>query len=335
MVKVDGDMNLTGLNVRQTSIFGGSGDLNLRNSRIQGRLELYPHARAEDVKPVENATDKTVIDGRLWLDGANIGYMIISGESFTKFAENEHKDEPRKRPSVVTRLLGGGQVETYVRPRVRFERAKIGRLHIMDPLPDTVDLSNLEVARWDLPKQGSMDKFTEMLDRSFPFKKSNYFVIENHLHNIGDDELADKVRISMCKRDQRQSYSVWKLLLNRFLETSIAYGTKSQRLVFIMVAWFTLTMWIFGDQKRVEYDISSSPEKPPSHQIVPAKHWNLKDDFILAARLHVPIIGLGLEDRFHAAHYWPELYAAMTLAAHWVMWPLLLASASGIIRKRS
>jgi tRNA A-37 threonylcarbamoyl transferase component Bud32 len=125
------------------------------------------------------------------------------------------------------------------------------------------------------------------------------------------------------------------LLLNRFLETSIAYGTKSQRLVFIMVAWFTLTMWIFGDPKRVEYDISSSPEKPPSHQIVPAKHWNLKDDFILAARLHVPIIGLGLEDRFHAAHYWPELYAAMTLAAHWVMWPLLLASASGIIRKPS
>ena len=190
MVTVAGDMDLTGLNIRHTPGLRGSGDLNLRNSTIQGRLELYPQDRTEDVKPAGSIDGVTVIDGKLWLDGANIGYVIISGRSFANFAQNEHKDEPRTRPSVVTRWLGGGHIEAPVRARVRFERAKFGRLQIIDPLPDTADLSNLEVARWDLPKQGLRDN-------------------------------------------------------------------------------------------------------------------------------------------------WPELYAAMTLAAHWVMWPLLLASASGIIRKRS
>ena len=105
MVKIDGDMDLTGLNVKYTPDLRGSGDLNLRNSTIQGRLEFYPHSRTEDVKPVDSTDEKTVIDRRLWLDGANIGYMIISGESFTKLAPDEQRDEPRRRPSIVTRLL--------------------------------------------------------------------------------------------------------------------------------------------------------------------------------------------------------------------------------------
>jgi hypothetical protein len=354
-IEMTGNVDLTGLTVEGRSSDGAGGDLILRDARIRGRLELFRKTEAQGKAEI------TGIRGALRLDAAQISHVILSGHSFE------------------------GDAPPGTRVRVGLERAIIGRLQIVEPLPGTLDLSNLRVDRWDLPGEGS---YLDMLERSEPFKQSNYIAIENALRNAGEDERADEVYVAMRRRDRRitsraakrfpgwlknvpdepksvpdgaKSFPNWlrqtpgrlkefpswlKNVLSWlvpnwlrkfpgwFLDLSTGYGTKSLRLVVFMLALLALTVWVFNDPGHVEYKIVPAAQTPPPNVHPAPEKWSPFDATLFALRLHVPIIALGVHEDYEPRGILWETYGMAIVAASWVMWPLLLASASGFIRRR-
>ncbi|HWX39806.1 MAG TPA: hypothetical protein VN345_01530, partial [Blastocatellia bacterium] len=295
---------------------------------VQGRLEMYPLDKAEK-KTRASQENITRISGGLLLDAAQISHVILSGDSFPP-------DPPREIPV-----------------RVALERATIGRLQVMEPLRGTLELSNLKVDRWDWPSE-----IQDMLRRSQPFKKSNYMAIENALRNAGDDEKADKVYLAMRRRDRSTTQSRLKRIPGWFLDWSIGYGTKSLRLVGFMLVWFGVSLWSFShtncvkyktvrieglakqvpgetstNTKQVQYEIVPVAETPPSLSPPPHK-WRIWDAALFSLRLHVPIVALGVREDVEPSGTWMEFYSLTIIAISWVMWPLLIASASGFIKRR-
>lgn len=334
-----GDIHLTGLTIRGNQEDGSGGDLNLRDARVRGRLELYPLDQGEDPPEIPEEWRITFIRGTLRLDAAEISHVILSGRTF-----NSDESAPRKpswhewlravwnsEGSKILHLLGGGQTEKETPVRVGLERATLGRLQIVRPLPGTVDLSNLKVDRWDLPKDPA--SYRNMLENSHPFKRSNYLAIENALRNAGEDGQADEVHQWMRRRDRRSTKSFWKVLFDVFLDHSIRYGTTSKRLVCFMIVLFSISLWIFSNRNHVEYDIAPAVGTPP-----PVEHplaWGAGDAALFATQLHVPIVSLGVKERVQPSGLGMRTYAMAIVAASWIMWPLLIASMSGVIRKRN
>jgi hypothetical protein len=234
-------------------------------------------------------------------------------------------------------LLRGGQPEGTTAVRIGLERATIGRLQILEPLPGTLDLSDLKVCRWDLPRGPSDEKYQykEMLENSFPFRKSNYLAIEHALQNDGMNEQADEVHVLMRRRDRRNIHSCWMALLDRLLDLSTKYGTTSTRLVSVMLILFVISVWVFNDRNHVEYEIAPLGGKPPPVEHPAPASWSVGDAVLLALRLHVPIISLGVDEKVQPSGTRLKAYAVIVVAGSWVMWPLLIASVSGYLRKRN
>jgi hypothetical protein len=302
-----GDINLTGLSISGKPARTADADLILRDARIRGRLELCPRMdQGQLLMDDPDYSDKiTHIRGDLRLDASEISHVIISGKNLDEYTIAEKQKESRIR--------------------VGLERATIGRLQIVQPLPGTLDLSNLKVNRLDRLEDSCIYK--DMLKNSYPFRKSNYLVIEHALRNAGLDAQADEVHVLMRQRDRPPLKRLLPWLLDRFLDFTIKYGTTSKRLIFVMIAWFAISLAIFSDVNRVEVD-------DPSGDPVPPKTWNAGEAALFTTRLHVPIISLGVEQKAQPKGTRWKAYAMTVVALSWVMWPLLIASASGLIRKR-
>jgi hypothetical protein len=259
-----GDVNLTGLNISGTGDSTQNGDLIARDARIRGRVELYPFRQ----KCLEGeTTNMAKIRGDLRLDAASISHLVISGENFN-YADEARKPTPERTMydwlkdtaseilAMIKLLFRGGRGEEESKFRLGLERAIIGRLQIIQPLPGPLDMSNLKVDRWDLGDDPSI--YRKLLSASYPFKRSNYFAIENALRNEGLDEHADEVNVSMRRRDRKSTTSRLKIWFDTFLDLSIKYGTTSKRLAFIIVVLFGLSLWVFDNPNRVAYKTAPS-----------------------------------------------------------------------------
>jgi len=315
-MNMTGNMNLTGLTITGEPPQGTAGDLILRDSRIRGRLELCPVDFEAKLKHDPGYPAGISIIGDLRLDAAEISHLILSGRNFEN-QSLEAKDQ---------------KAEKNKRARVVLERATVGRLQIVEPLPGTLDLSNLKVNRLDRLDDPLIYK--SMLQNSYPFKKSNYLTIEHALRNAGLDEQADEVHVLMRHRDRRPLRNFGRWLLDVFLDLSIKYGTTSSRLVYVMVIWFIISVWVFSPPSHVEYKLA-----PPLQELLPVQlqhptDWSVSHAAVFAAQLHVPIISLGIDEEVQPSGIMLKAYAIVVVAANWVMWPLLIASASGFIRKR-
>jgi hypothetical protein len=370
-----GDIDLTGLDIIGPGD-GRNGDLNARDARIRGRVELYPyHSTYTDVV-IDNMAK---LSGNLLLDAASISHLIISGANFVlpvaaPTVEPERdmfawlNDKTSSLRAIGGLLWRGGEKEQIKPIRLGLERAMIGRLQVIQPLPGPLDLSNLKVDRWDLDLDSEPAIYQKLLSESYPFKRSNYFGIENALRNEGLDEKADQVNVSMRRRDRQTTKSRLVILLDAFLDLSIKYGTTSKRLVFIILALFFMSLLAFRNPNHVEY--KNQPNQPAAkledlqfvtgeseHQqngltekryltraaAVPGQAaakaapmpWSIKDSALYAARLNLPIISLGLEDRVQPRGFGWKVLSILVIAASWVIWPLLIGSMSGLIRKRN
>lgn len=311
-LNMTGDVDLTGLAV--TSGIGpkAEGDLILRDCRIRGRVELVQDDGNNTAAPL----GMTRVAGMLRLDAAEITQLAFCGGMF---------DE---RPAGRNR-----------RPRVILERARIGRLQMAKPLRDTLDISNMHVDRLD--SLDDEDSYTEMLERSDPFKKSNYLAVENLLRNAGRQADADTVHVLMRRRDRRMGYGMAhgrmrNLLqsgLDYFLDKTIGYGTTSSRVVITMLLLFMLSVIVFQDRRRVEFDLQRTVLQHDAVVHPKQEKWGLAESALFAAQLHIPIISLGVKNEVQPSGVEWKAYAMIIAAAHWVMWPLLIASASGVIRK--
>jgi uncharacterized protein YjbI with pentapeptide repeats len=338
-LNLTGDLNLTGLAI--------DGDLILRDTRIRGRLELHP-ADAGNGRPEEEIAS---IGGALRLDAAEISHIVVSGRSFGQRLEPERSLWERIASNVRTAwrredyllimfFLRGGNPEEEVsfantRADIVLERATVGRLEIVDPLPGKLDLSNLTVGSWEEYERASF--FRDTLRRSYPFKRSSYLAIENDLRNKGRDEEADRVHVCMRQRDRVNTDNFGRVLWDRLLDLSTKYGTTSARLFWLMLVMFAISVWLFSDPSHVEYNIAPSRQaQPPIVHLSPdPREWSMGDAIFLAVRLHVPIVSLGIDEEVQPSRTWLKAYAVAAVAASWVMWPLFIASVSGFLRKRS
>lgn len=311
-LNMTGDVDLTGLAVTTGTGPRAEGDLILRDCRIRGRVELVQ----DDGNSVSGPLVMTRVAGMLRLDAAEITQLAFCGGMFDARPAGKNG-----------------------RPRVILERARIGRLQMLKPLHDTLDISNMHVDRLDT--LDDEDSYTEMLERSDPFKKSNYLAVENALRNAGRQADADTVHILMRRRDRRMGYgmahgylrNLLQTGLDYFLDKTIGYGTTSSRIVITMLLLFVLSIIVFEDHRRVEFDLQRTRANP-NHVVNPKDDkWGVAESALFAAQLHVPIISLGVKNDVQPSGVEWKAYAMVIAAAHWVMWPLLLASASGLIRR--
>ena len=370
-----GDVDLTGLDITGTGD-GRNGDLDARDARIRGRVELYPYDSTYTGVAIDNMAK---LSGHLLLDAASISHLIISGDNFVPpvpppSVEPEKdrlawlKDRTSNLRAIGRLLWRGGEEEQIKSIRLGLERAMIGRLQVIQPLPGPLDLSNLKVDRWDLDLESEPAIYQKLLSESYPFKRSNYFGIEKALRNEGLDEQADQVNVSMRRRDRQSTKSRMLILLDAFLDLSIKYGTTSKRLVVIILALFFMSLLAFRNPNHVEY--KNQPNTPSAKledlQFVTGESeyqqngltekryltraaavpgqvatkaaptpWSIKDSALYAARLNLPIISLGLDDRVQPRGFRWKVLSILVIAANWVIWPLFIGSMSGLIRKRN
>jgi hypothetical protein len=335
-LEMTGDIDLTGLNIVGKGTEGKDGDLILRNARIRGRLELCPLNNERGfVDPQVPLEPISRIAGDLRLDAAEISHVILSGQTFEGGVQAEEGGSGRLAEAWqwTKPIIFGGTDEENKRIRFGLERGRIGRLQIVEPLPGTLDLSNLKVERWSLPEDQT--SYERMLRNSFPFKRSNYLAIENTLRNEGLEERADEVNVSMRRRDRQSTKSLWKIWFESFLDLSIKYGTTSKRLACVMLALFALSLWVFADPNHVEYSLSPASQKPPPIEHPAPANWGVRQSAFFAARLNVPIVSLGIDEKVQPSGFWVKMFGVGVMAASWVMWPLLIASMSGFIRKKN
>lgn len=100
-----------------------------------------------------------------------------------------------------------------------------------------------------------------------------------------------------------------------------------------MLLWFGLSVWLFSVSERLEYAVAPLLERPPPE--VNPTEWGWVESALFSLRLHVPIISLGDGEEFQPHGIGMRAYSVVTVALHWAMWPLLIASVSGIVRRRT
>lgn len=285
-----------------------------RELTVRGRLEF---AALRDDGTVANVAR---IPGTLDLAGSTLGHLVLSGHG-----------------------LGGLQDEEQ--GPVTLERARIGRLQVLDPLPRAIDLSSIQVDRWDLPR----DDYEGLLERMPVLKASVYAAIEASLVNQGETELAARVYRAMRWRAARNRSHPWRGRWAWVLGVTTGFGTQSWRVAWMLLALFLLSTWLMYSPANIMPSESAlevlaervSPETRP-------EAWTLGSSAWLALRYTVPIIPVFAEWEWMAAdrplaitgtgfQSWllsAEDFAMIASLFSWALWPLYLASVSGFLRRR-
>jgi len=334
-VEVHGDADLTGLEVARDLLLGYSrihGCLTLAPAQEEAAGAAEPHAAGEGGAGAEPpgrgaAGSLASIGGDLRLDAATISEVVMSGSNLrTNSAPRD--DRTGAEPAEPVRCV--------------LERATIGRLELVKPLPGKLDLDNLRVGSWE--EHNHPHLFERLLDNSEPFRKRSYLAIENDLRNQGRDRDADKIHQRMRRRERRLKPWWRKAVDLVFLDLPIAYGTESWRLFALMLVLFVTSVLVFKDPAHVEYDLTRFSPQPPddarwtlvTRQHPEPENWNLADAALLAVRLHVPIVTFGIDEEVRPSGSWKvRAYTVVVVAFSWVAWPLFLASVSGLLRKRN
>ncbi|HUR82746.1 MAG TPA: hypothetical protein VM733_18445, partial [Thermoanaerobaculia bacterium] len=349
---IDGDLHLQRAKISGGIALAGArigGTLDLRDASVRSNVETAgPNGFRTQVARFDCETlelvgdmDLTSLDttGDVVLRDASIlGSVIFSREK----AHAGIGEALRCNGASITDLVfsGGNFVENAGAPatRIVLERARLGRLEIIPPLNVTLDLRNMRADRVaNLDNRTDRDRATvpEILDSTSPFEKGNYLAFENAFRNAGRDHEADEVHVAMRRRDRKLTRSRLRRAFDWFLDITIGYGTTSQRVAIAMLVLFFCSVMVFRDPSRLRLDIGPSFEHQNVNIQPQAKSWNGVEAAIFAAQLHVPIISLGVKNDVEPSGKWWRVYAMTIVALHWVMWPLLIASLSGLVRKKT
>jgi hypothetical protein len=309
--RCEGDVQLSSLEIRPRGELLAPDFLG-RNLSVRGRLELA------DIEPT-SAGSITLIPGRLDLAGAQIAHLLLSGRGMDAAGESSGE--------------------------ISLERARVGRLQISDPLPRRIDLSSIHVDRWDLPR----NDYEGLLSKTPEFKSSVYTAIEATLINQGDDDTAARIYRAMRWRALEDGQNVWRRAWGKFLGVTTGFGTQSWRVVWMMLALFAVSTWLFYDERNVMPSPSALEALGDDLSIhtVP-EQWTLGSAAWLGLRYAVPIVPVFAEWEWSAADRplaltgtgyssWlmsAEDYSMFVHLLSWGLWPLYLASVAGFIKRR-
>lgn len=208
-------MTAYGLDLRLTQCFGDAdlsgmtlmsaphqGDLEARGARFSGAFNLVDGELLDErIHHTRRELPYAKIGGRIDLSGLTAESVGVSGASLRDAVTKARMSEEQKE---IARNLG----------EISLERATIGRITLVEPLPDRPDIADLEVRKWEYfdPEKGERasslelrDRLSTLLSRSLPFNRAIYAGIERFLRDVGDDTAADKVYRQMRWREIRPS----------------------------------------------------------------------------------------------------------------------------------
>ncbi|HYP09784.1 MAG TPA: hypothetical protein VER03_26405, partial [Bryobacteraceae bacterium] len=280
----------------------GNPDVEARGLRVGGNLLLSP-ADGENRSAIGRGAS---IAGVLRMPSGSCAQLVFSGQNFTSGAT--------------------------VQPRIDLERSVFRRFELLYPLPESIDLSNVRVDRWDIAGEGlENDPHIELLGRTVPFRTGAYAEVERALREQGNTDLADQVYVSMrraatgekLKRLRTETNAMGGSLrstvlrlsrLRRFLscitdasnDFFIGYGTKPYRLIAIVIFLTIPSLLVFSNPRNVVASMEvvdanasiqfADPLNVHPHQV--GYKWSAWDASIMTVRYHVPIVGNALSPRF-------------------------------------
>lgn len=310
--RCDGDLRVAELALIPDGVLEPA--LLARELTVRGRLEFAALHEDGGVASVAR------IPGTLDLAGSTLGHLVLSGHGLGGIDEDEQGP-------------------------VTLERARIGRLQVLDPLPRAIDLSSIQVDRWDLPR----DDYEGLLERMPVLKASVYAAIEASLVNQGETELAARVYRAMRWRAARNRSHPWRRRWAWVLGVTTGFGTQSWRVAWMLLALFVLSTWLMSSPanimpSEVALEVLAERVSPDTRP----EDWTLGSSAWLALRYTVPIIPVFAEWEWMAAdrplaitgtplQSWlmsAEDFAMIVSLLSWALWPLYLASVSGFLRRR-
>lgn len=250
-LQCDGDLDLRGLRVRRAggwgdadpaALGGTAGSISARGARVKGEILLMPRDKALP-SPQEPAVKDTVakergtsplpghtwIEGRLDLTAAEADHLVLSRSNFEC----------------------DGVPAAPAGPSLSLERGRFGRLEIVKPPPESIDLSRITVNRWEFGDKAEPNAadYIAVLRKMEPFDRSTWIGVETALRNQMAENDANEVYRAMRGAARSRTPASWRRRAVALLipVTSILVLAAAAMLDIVHVTWLqALVMLVLG-----------------------------------------------------------------------------------------
>ncbi len=319
------------------------GDLNLQRAVVNGRLLCAfdeDYYRMNPGAPGRDFAGRLLVDGNVILTGAQVQELVVDGRLFDVAdaappCPSTHRAERR---TFFRRMITGGLESAEDDSRLKLDRARLSKLQFVERLPDRIGADGMTFDDLQLP--GGSCKYSELLRRTRPFKRSTYLAVEAWLRNKGFEKEAARVYIDMSDRDLNagESARLGRWLRWLALGVTIGYGVRPRRLLWLFLLSLALSLWIFSQPDAL---VSYSERTALAPDSLPAQAQSAWVTLGAALRCHFPMLFFVGDPNFvPSPHPIAGLsltyagYALLVSTLSWVLVPLFLAGITGIVRQR-
>jgi len=257
-LQCDGDLDLSGLRVRVAGGWDNAdltrltedsrGSVSARGAHIKGEILLMPRDK-----------DERHSDGAAGEAEPIAGYAWIERELDLTAVHASHLVLSRRNFAVVPARAAGTPFAS--RARVRLERGTFGRLEIVKPPPDSIDLSRTTVNRWEFGEGlvPTADDYISVLRQLEPFDRATWIEVETSLRNQMLEADANRVYREMRWNAKRRSTaSKWPRRIALLLPLAAIgalliarrrdYTEVSPLLVLVTLTLATIPAWAIVDR---------------------------------------------------------------------------------------
>ncbi|MGH9141942.1 MAG: hypothetical protein ACRD2I_12490 [Vicinamibacterales bacterium] len=263
-LQCDGDLNLSGLRVRVAGGWDNAdlsgltdenrGSVSARGAHIKGEILLMPRDK-------EKRQGEPAGSGSSGETGPRSGYAWIERELDLTAVHASHLVLSRRNFLSIPALVGSSPPAS--RARVRLERGTFGRLEIVRPPPDSIDLSRTTINRWEFGEGlvPTAADYISVLTRLEPFDRATWIDVETSLRNQMLEADANRVYREMrwnAKRRSRSTAPKWPGRIAPLLPvTAIAallfaawrgFTHVSPMLVLVTLTLTTIPAWTLVDR---------------------------------------------------------------------------------------
>ena len=255
-LQCDGDLDLSGLRVHLaggwnnadlTRLTGARGSVSARGAHIKGEILLMPRDKDKRQPARVDAASQPIadyawIEGDLDLTAVHASHLVLSRSNFAV----------TPAPADAKPIASGA--------RVRLERGTFGRLEIIKPPPDSIDLSRTTVNRWEFGegRVPTAEDYISVLSQLEPFDRATWIEVETSLRNQMLEADANRVYREMRWNAKRRSTgSKWRRMAVLLPLAAIAalliagrrgYTEVSPLLVLVTLTLASIPAWAIVDR---------------------------------------------------------------------------------------